>query len=274
MRGRRTSKGTAPLSGSSGTGSGETKPSGTSATRPLASRGRGSRSARRTVAIVSSDAACRQHLGDALSGVPWEVTVIDDTGDAFNRILALQPACVVIHEMREQGEGVTLFQQLQATSGGPRVVFVTTIRRVSWGADLILSGAVYVLDKPIDGDRLRWAVGAAINQSQERHAIEQELQLLNSRREALSPRESKLLDQMVAGKYATGSLASALGLTKRTVENYRHAIMRTYKCRKMIEVIGLEYRRIDLERRLKSITPLALDSVGPRSSEAPEHHKS
>lgn len=216
---------------------------------------------------------CRQHLIEALAGSPWEITLVDDASDALDRIHSLNPACVVIHEIREQGEGVALFQQLQATAGSPRVVFVTTIRRISWGADVILSGAAYVLDKPVEVDRLLWAVGAAVNQSLERRAIEQELRLLNARRGGLSPRESKLLDQMMAGTYATGNLAEHLGLTERTVENYRHAIMRTYKCRKMIEVIGLEFRRIDLERQLKSIPPPPVDLSGLRSSEGPGQHE-
>ncbi len=206
------------------------------------------------MALVSPDESCRQQVAEALADGSWALKAYEEYATAYERLLADQVACAIIHESHEDGDGVKLFRQLQETSGGPRSVFVTSIRRISWGCDLIHAGAVYVLEKPVDPDRLAWAVSAAVNQSMERRAIESELELLNRNRAELTPSESNLLDQIIAGTYATADLAHVLELTERTVENYRHAIMKKYGCRKTIEVIGLEFRRIDLVRRLKLLT--------------------
>lgn len=222
--------------------------------RPAGSRGDSTRNVRRPIAIVSPDEPCRRQIEVALKDSPWDLTFYKDYQQADDRIAHEPVACVILHESRENGDGVRLFRKWQETRGAPRTIFVTTIHRISWGVDLILAGAVYVLEKPVDPDRLVWAISAAVNQSMERRSIEKELDSLRRNRGDLSPRESEVLDRMIEGTYSSGDLARILKLTERTVENYRHSIMRKYGCRKMIEVIGVEHRRLNLESRLRQLS--------------------
>jgi len=96
---------------------------------------------------------------------------------------------------------------------------------VAMAVEAMKAGAVDFLAKPVDRDELMAGVRRALA-----HARDDELEAA-TREEAmhrlagLTPRQTEILEKVLAG-HPSKNIATDLGISQRTVENHRAAIMR------------------------------------------------
>jgi two-component system CheB/CheR fusion protein len=100
------------------------------------------------------------------------------------------------------------------------------------------AGAASFIEKPVRGDELLAAIDQALEQalgSIERTALSEETTALIA---ALTPRERQVMDLVIEGK-PNKQIAHVLGISQRTVENHRAAMMRKFGARSLSQLIRL-----------------------------------
>jgi two-component system response regulator FixJ len=85
-------------------------------------------------------------------------------------------------------------------------------------------GAIDFLEKPFDDDVLLASVRSALEKGDRDRTRQAERSSIQSRLEALSNRERDVLQGLVAGR-ANKQIAYDLGISARTIENYRANLM-------------------------------------------------
>jgi two-component system response regulator FixJ len=173
---------------------------------------------------------------------PGTVYVVDDDGDlgaSVARLLRrhghaaepfLDPAplldiyadahadCVVTDVMMGDLDGFGFADKLRAIDRATAIVFMTAWPTTANAVDSIRRyGGLDYLEKPIDEDRLIAAVAEGVAWSRRRRAN-------LARMASLSPREREVFDLLVRG-HPNKVIAADLGLSPKTIEDHRAAIM-------------------------------------------------
>jgi two-component system CheB/CheR fusion protein len=85
-------------------------------------------------------------------------------------------------------------------------------------------GAADFIEKPIGGEELLASVERALAQSRDSDVAEAWREAAKSHMSALTARQREIMDMVLAGQ-PSKNIAADLGISQRTVENHRAAIM-------------------------------------------------
>jgi FixJ family two-component response regulator len=187
---------------------------------------------------------------------PGTVYVVDDDGDlgaSVARLLRrhghaaepfLDPAplldiyadapadCVVTDVMMGDLDGFGFADKLRAVDRATAIVFMTAWPTTANAVDSIRHyGGLDYLEKPIDEDRLVAAVAEGVAWSRRRRAN-------LARMASLSPREREVFDLLVRG-HPNKVIAANLGLSPKTIEDHRAAIMAKTGASGLAQLIAL-----------------------------------
>jgi FixJ family two-component response regulator len=173
---------------------------------------------------------------------------------AYDALANLPPTgvdCIVIFEsVAAHGRRPKLFETLIQRRGCPPIVFLASAISWQWAADVVGRGAVDILPIPLDSAALINSLQRACVSGKTRNAQMLLLAELQLRRSTLTPRQSQVLDRLMAGSFSTRELGAAEQRTERTIENHRNKIMRKLGFTKIVQVVAFEYERKELERLL------------------------
>ena len=155
-------------------------------------------------------------------------------------------ACAIVDVRMAGMDGLTLQQHLMGRPG-PRiaVVIVTGHADVPLAVQAMRNGAVDFIEKPYPPSRMLAAVADAQAIAQASGAVQtgrrrsdREAAEANARLAALTAREREVLAALVAGK-SNKVIARDLGLSPRTVEAHRAALMDRLSVTSLAEAIRL-----------------------------------
>jgi FixJ family two-component response regulator len=132
--------------------------------------------------------------------------------------------CLVLDVAMPELNGLELQQRLTRSGVLMPIVFLTGHGDIPMSVQAIKAGAVDFLTKPVmDADLLR-AVRAALQRAAEQHDLIAELALLRQRYASLTPRESEVMAQVVAGQL-NKQAAADLGVGEHTIKVHRARVM-------------------------------------------------
>lgn len=188
---------------------------------------------------------------------PGTVYVVDDDGDlgaSVARLLRrhghaaepfLDPAplldiyadapaeCIVTDVMMGDLDGFGFADRLRAIDPATAIVFMTAWPTTANAVDSIRRyGGLDYLEKPIDEDRLIAAVVEGVAWSRRRRTN-------LARTASLSPRERTVFDLLVRG-HPNKVIAAELGLSPKTIEDHRAAIMAKTGASGLAQLIALD----------------------------------
>jgi two-component system response regulator FixJ len=106
------------------------------------------------------------------------------------------------------------------------------------------SGAVHFVEKPFDPEALLMITQDALARADKRADQQAWLFKLSARRELLTPRECQVLKLLVDG-LPSKLIAHELGISTRTAEHHRSAVMRKMKARTLSHLVRMA---LDLQR--------------------------
>lgn len=190
------------------------------------------------VYVVDDDDAVRRSLSLLLRSAGYAVSAhasaeallaaLDESG-------APATACAVVDVRMAGMDGLALQQHLaDRRAGRIPVVIVTGHADVPLAVRAMRNGAVDFIEKPYPPDRMLAAVVDAMartpRESQAGDAME--------RLATLSPREREVLQALVAGQ-SNKEIARVLGLSPRTVEAHRAALMDRLGVKSLAQAIRL-----------------------------------
>jgi two-component system response regulator FixJ len=200
----------------------------------------------RLVYVVDDDDAVRRSLSLLLRAAGYQVQEHNSAETFLEALEATPPvtgSCAVIDVRMAGMDGLSLQQRLVQRPGVPiAVVIVTGHADVPLAVQAMRNGAVDFIEKPYPPGRMLTAVADAQATARAaaggRRRSDRAAEDAATRLAVLTAREREVLDALVGGK-SNKVIARELGLSPRTVEAHRAALMDRLSVRSLAEAIRL-----------------------------------
>ncbi|HEX5959344.1 MAG TPA: response regulator [Hyphomicrobiaceae bacterium] len=176
------------------------------------------------VALVEDDAAVLDSLRLLLESQGLTVRAFGSTEDFLASLPEAPPACVVSDVRLPGMSGIDLQRALKAQGRDLPVILITGHGDVAMAVAAMKEGAFDFVEKPYDAERLIAGIKQALAEGAEQRYRDGQLTELRERLAELSPRQREVM-QLVAEGLSNKQIAHRLGISPRTVENYRAWVM-------------------------------------------------
>jgi two-component system response regulator FixJ len=173
-----------------------------------------------TVALIEDDEAVLHSLRLLLERRGIAVRCFH-SGESFLASLPADVPDCVITDVRMPGlSGLDLQRELKRWGAGVPVILITGHGDIAMAVTALKDGAADFIEKPFDDDRLVESLTKAMATERELRSTAAERSDLAARVAELSPRQREVM-YLVAEGLSNKQIALQLGISPRTVENYR-----------------------------------------------------
>jgi len=184
-------------------------------------------------------------IGDAIRLLLRSVGIPSRTFLSANEFLEAydprQPGCLVLDVRMPGMSGLELQARLREMESTLPIIFVTAHGDVPMAVSAVRTGAMDFIQKPFRDQELLDKIQEALEADARVRSERQDLEGIQDRLDALTPREREVLDLVVAGK-ANKNIARALGISQRTVEIHRARVMEKMGVRSVSMLVQLVMR--------------------------------
>jgi two-component system, LuxR family, response regulator FixJ len=191
-----------------------------------------------TVYVIDDDEAVRAALDWLISSVSLPVKTFGSANAFFDVYRPDQEGCVVVDVRMPGMSGLELQRKLAEISDHLPVIIITGHGDIHMAVDAMKAGAFDFIEKPFDEQLLLDLVQKAVEKSAEAaqdHALRDEIR---RRLEILTPRESEVLDLVMAGE-PNKRIALRLGICEKTVEVHRANVMEKTQAKSLANLIKM-----------------------------------
>jgi two-component system, chemotaxis family, CheB/CheR fusion protein len=133
--------------------------------------------------------------------------------------------CLVIDAYLPGMSGLALLHRLRETGHQPPAIMITGHGDVSMAVQAMKAGVTDFIEKPIGGSDLLAGVERALEQSRDQSKISAWREDAAIHVSGLTARQRQIMHLVLAGHHSK-NIALDLGISRRTVENHRAAIMK------------------------------------------------
>jgi FixJ family two-component response regulator len=193
---------------------------------------------RRLVHIVDDEVRIRDSLALLLSTAQIESRSYASAEDYLASAQWNEPACVVLDNQLPGLSGIDLLKRIAESASDTAVIMITGYADVPTAVAAMRAGAYHFVEKPIDAEALLIAVEEALARSDKILNNKAEAQEIRSRRALLTQRERETFDLLVEG-LPTKLIAHRLGITSRTAEHHRAAVMHKMQARTISHLVRM-----------------------------------
>jgi two-component system response regulator FixJ len=189
-----------------------------------------------TIALIEDDEAVLDSLRLLLQGRGFAVTCFKSAEAFFASPQADLSSCVVSDVRLPGKSGVDLQRALNARGVTTPIILITGHGDIAMAVTAMREGASDFIEKPYNADRLIDSIERALAAKHRLRSRESERQLLSQRAAELSPRQREVMNLVAAG-LSSKQIAARLGISHRTVENYRAWIMERMDAGNVAELV-------------------------------------
>ncbi len=177
------------------------------------------------VDLIDDDAAVLDSLSLYLNAKRF-ITRTHRTAEGFLRFRERDgPADCIVSDVRiPRFSGIELQTLLNRSGWREPLILITGFATIDAAVLTIKAGAFDFIEKPISERRLVASIRAAVAQVRRQQADQRDLLEIETRIDKLSPREQEVL-HLAARGLTSREIASELGISPRTVEVHRAAVM-------------------------------------------------
>jgi len=202
------------------------------------------------VYIVDDDPAIRDSLSWLFESVNLNVAAYPD-GQHFLEAWSPELRGCAVVDIRMPGlSGIDLFEALCKKGSALPVIFLTAHGDIHLAVRAMKDGAFDFIEKPFNQQEILEIVQRAIRADAEARTMEIQRVEIERRISGLTPREREVLDRVVRGESNRG-MATALGLSEKTIEFHRAKMMEKMQAATLADLIMM-------------ITTFGRSSAGPR----------
>jgi two-component system CheB/CheR fusion protein len=177
-----------------------------------------------TIHIVDDDAEIRRALRAVLEAEGWRVADFDSC-EAFLAAHTLgEHGCLLIDAYLPGMTGLQLLDRLAIEKDPLPAIMITGNSDVAVAVAAMKAGACDFIEKPVTPAELIASIGSALERSRDAATARTQQAELQHRFDRLTQRQRQILALVLAG-HPSKNIAADLGISQRTVENHRAAIM-------------------------------------------------
>ena len=178
-----------------------------------------------TVFVVDDDSVFRESLRSMLVHDGRRVLDFESCEDFLLAYIPGTEGCLLIDAYLPGMKGVELLQRLADAGHHLPAVMITGNTDVSTAVLAMKAGATDFIEKPVSSQDLLNAVERALEASHDVSQKDAWLKDATSVLASLTIRQRQIMDRVLAGE-PSKNIAADLGISQRTVENHRNAIMK------------------------------------------------
>lgn len=174
--------------------------------------------------IVDDDPEIRATIRDVLES---EERMVEDFGSAEAFLAAYHPGregCLLIDLNLPGMSGIALLEQLRSRGDHLPTILITGSGDIGLAVEAMRTGACDFIEKPVRRVELLASIARAIDQSHDIRISDAARAAAAARVVELTLRQREVMDLVLAG-HPSKNIAADLGISQRTVENHRAAIM-------------------------------------------------
>jgi two-component system, chemotaxis family, CheB/CheR fusion protein len=178
-----------------------------------------------TIFVVDDDRSIRDAMRDLLEDDGYTVELFAG-GRAF--LEAYRPGrhgCLLVDALMPGMSGIELIERLKAENCGLPAIVITGNGAVPMAVQAMKAGAVDFIEKPVGHEDLLASVKRALDRTRDAATLSASRGTAVTRVASLTARQRQILDLVLAG-HPSKNIAADLGISQRTVDNHRAAIMR------------------------------------------------
>lgn len=191
-----------------------------------------------TILIVDDDRIFTKALGKTLSNAGYIALESTDSTGALLHARNNSIDCAIIDYNLGAVLGTTLMSRLREEGFDFPVIILTGFGDVPTATLAMKQGAADFLEKPHKIEALSNAIDTAISKARNQTDSSESIKEARQRLKVLSPRESEIVDAIVAGR-TTKQIAEVLGVSQRTIDAHRASILKKLDLDTAAELIRL-----------------------------------
>ena len=178
-----------------------------------------------TIAVVEDQYFTREGICDALRDAGWDVEAFSSCED-FLAVQESRPSPCVVLDIHFPGMGgLELLSRLSQMPNSSPVIVVSGSSAIAEAVQSMRDGALDFIEKPFVHAVLLARVKEALTRSRRPHEISAARRVALAFLPSLTRRQGQIMDLVLAG-HPSKNIAIDLGISRRTVENHRAAIMK------------------------------------------------
>jgi two-component system response regulator FixJ len=195
-------------------------------------------SSARSVLVVDDDEQVRESIGVLLATANMKVRAFASAEEFLDARIPEHPLCLLLDVRLPGMSGLELLKRLFQSGAHATVIIITGHGDVPMAVTAMRNGAFHFIEKPFDSevliDVVEEALAHAVRWAHENAGIEEVTESFQS----LTPREKEVLEFLVEG-HPSKVIAFKLGISTRTAEHHRAAVMKKMKARTLSHLVRM-----------------------------------
>jgi two-component system response regulator FixJ len=189
-----------------------------------------------SVALIEDDEAALDSLRLLLEGRGLTVCGFASAEAFLASLPSTTPGCIVCDVRLPGLSGLDLQRVLKARGRDVPLILITGHGDIAMAVAAMKEGAVDFVEKPYNAEYLIASIEKAMAAGQQLRSRESQRQELVARTAELSPRQREVM-HLVAEGLSNKQIALRLGISPRTVENYRAWVMERMGAANLAELV-------------------------------------
>jgi FixJ family two-component response regulator/PAS domain-containing protein len=177
------------------------------------------------IMVVDDDGHIREGIRAVLEVEGWIVEDFADCEAFLERYRPGREACLLIDSYLPGMNGLELLQRLRADGDLLPAIMITGNGDVPMAVQAMKSGASDFIEKPVSPAKLLNSIECALEKSRDLSRLAPGREDAVSHVAGLTARQREIMAMVLAGQ-PSKNIAADLGISRRTVENHRAAIMK------------------------------------------------
>jgi two-component system, chemotaxis family, CheB/CheR fusion protein len=178
-----------------------------------------------TMFVVDDDSAVREALRDLLQEDGRTVEIYPSSEAFLEAYRPGREGCLLVDAQMPGMGGLALLQRLKSEGNRLSAIMITGQGDVPMAVEAMRAGAADFIEKPVRRDELFTSIEHALEHTRDSAKLSVRREAAATRLAGLTARQHQIMELVLAG-HPSKNIAADLGISQRTVENHRAAVMK------------------------------------------------
>jgi len=191
-----------------------------------------------TVFVVDDDQAMRSSLKWLIESVGMKVRTYGSADEFLGSYYPGRAGCLLLDVRMPGMSGLELQEHLARREIQLPVIIITGHGDVAMAVKAMKAGAVDFIEKPFNDEALLGSIRNALDYGERQRALQFQRSEIAARLAELTPREHEVMDMVTEGR-SNREIATALGVSAKTVEAHRARVMDKMRAASLAELVRM-----------------------------------